>query len=92
MTKEEIVNKTAEKLNLPKSQVNKMLEALVEVLRDALISGDRFVLKEIGSLSIVKTKSKRNWNPVTEKYIVTPASKKIKFRVSEKMRKKIKST
>ncbi|MDR2744949.1 MAG: HU family DNA-binding protein [Desulfovibrio sp.] len=80
MTKAEIVEKVYAKAGLPtKSKAEAALNAVVDVVREALAAGDTITLTGFGSFKVVKRAARKGRNPQTGKEITIPASKVAKF-------------
>ncbi|MDR3358730.1 MAG: HU family DNA-binding protein [Desulfovibrio sp.] len=80
MTKAEIVEKIYSKAGLPtKSKAEAALNAVVDVVREALAAGDTITFTGFGSFKVVKRAARKGRNPQTGKEITIPASKVAKF-------------
>jgi DNA-binding protein HU-beta len=80
MTKAEIVEKVYAKAGLStKSKAEAALNAVVEVVREALVAGDTITLTGFGSFKVVKRAARKGRNPQTGKEITIPAGKVAKF-------------
>jgi DNA-binding protein HU-beta len=81
MTKAQTVAKLAEKADLAKSQVNKLMEELALLSYAEAKNG--FTLPGIGKLVLVHRKARVGRNPATGETIQIPAKKVVKFRVAK---------
>jgi DNA-binding protein HU-beta len=81
MTKSETVAWLAEKTELSKAQVDKVLESLAVLAYAEAANG--FTLPGIGKLVLVERKARTGRNPATGATIEIPARKAVKFRVAK---------
>ena len=82
MNKTELVEAIASSTELTKTDVDKVVTALVEVVTDALAKGDKVSLKGFGNFE-VRTRSERTGrNPRTGETMEIPASKVPAFKAS----------
>ncbi len=91
MNKAELAQTLAEKINVPKSQAEDMLNSLLEVITTTLKSGGEVVLTGFGAFS-VKTRAARvgvNPQKPTEK-INIPAVKVPKFKAGKALKDELK--
>ena len=80
MTKTELVNALAEKTGLNKSDATKALTATLEVITDALKTGDKVSLVGFGTFSVSERVARIGKNPQTGEAIAISASKTAKFK------------
>jgi DNA-binding protein HU-beta len=91
MNKAELAQTLAEKINVPKSQAEDMLNSLLEVITTTLKNGGEVVLTGFGAFS-VKTRAARvgvNPQKPTEK-INIPAVKVPKFKAGKALKDELK--
>jgi DNA-binding protein HU-beta len=81
MTKSQIVEHLATKSDLPKKEVVKGLEILVNLAYKEARNG--FTLPGLGKLVLVQRKARMGRNPQTGAAIKIPAKKVVKFRVAK---------
>ena len=75
MNKTELIAAVAEEAEMTKKDAEKAVKAVIDVISDALVQGDKVQL--IGH------------NPSTQKEIKIPASKAPAFRVSKQLKEKV---
>jgi DNA-binding protein HU-beta len=75
--------------DLPKSQVNAMLAAMVEHIGKHLKKGKRVKLNGLGILQVRKRPARMGRNPATGEAIKIKASKKIAFRAAKDLKQAI---
>jgi DNA-binding protein HU-beta len=82
-------NALSEAHELPKKQVNMMLEQMVEMLRTNLKKGNRIRISGLGILQVRKRAARMGRNPATGEAIKIKASKKIAFRAAKDLKEAI---
>ena len=83
MTKSEIVDHVAAKSDMPKAQVERAVNALVDLIAVELRSGRDFQLRDIGTLRVKKLEARAGRNPATGEAIQIPARKTVKLKISQ---------
>ena len=73
MNKSELVNAMAEKSGLSKKDAAAALNALTEVITEALKAGDEIALTGFGSFHVSKREAREGRNPTTGEAIQIPA-------------------
>jgi DNA-binding protein HU-beta len=81
MTKSQIIEHLATKADLPKKEVVKSLEILVNLAYKEARNG--FTLPGLGKLVLVNRKARMGRNPQTGEAIKIPAKRVVKFRVAK---------
>ncbi|MGQ0672415.1 MAG: HU family DNA-binding protein [Hyphomicrobium sp.] len=79
----------AEKNELPKKQVQGMLEEMVTLVTKHLKKGDRIRLTGLGILVVRKRPARMGRNPATGEAIKIKASKKVSFRAAKDLKEAI---
>src|SRR4029077_2041488 len=79
MTKAEFVESLANTLNQTKSESERVLEAVVDVLKQALQRGEK-VLRGLGVFKVRETKPRQARNPRTGEALSIPARKAAVFK------------
>ena len=89
MNKTELVEAIASSTELTKTDVDKVVTALVEVVTDALAKGDKVSLKGFGNFE-VRTRSERTGrNPRTGETMTIAASKAPALKASSALKKDV---
>ena len=83
INKATLVTKIAESSGLSKTQADAALKAFVEVVEDALKSGDSIQLTGFGAFKVNERKMRTARNPRTGETIEVPARKSPAFRFSK---------
>ena len=80
MTKAELVDKIYIKAALPtKAKAEEALAAVLDVLKDTLVSGDSITFTGFGTFKVVERAERKGRNPKTGEEITIPKAKVIKF-------------
>jgi DNA-binding protein HU-beta len=79
----------AEGHDLPKKQVNTILEEMIGMMRAHLKKGNRLRIAGLGILQIRKRAARMGRNPATGEAIKIKASKKIAFRAAKDLKELI---
>ena len=86
LTKSRIVDGVRAATGLPRTESSELVEALVEILKDALEQGDNIKISGFGSF-VVRTKSSRlGRNPQTGESITLPKRRVLTFKPSRLLR------
>ncbi len=81
MTKSEIVEHLANKVDIKKAQVKLFLDEMAELAYKEAKKG--FTLPGLGKIVLVQRKARKGRNPQTGAAIKIPAKKVVKFRVAK---------
>ena len=80
MTKADFVDKIAAKVEgITKAKAEESLNAIVDILREAMEAGDSVVLTGFGTFKVVERSERKGHNPQTHEEITIPARKVCKF-------------
>lgn len=82
MKKQDFIKATMEKTGEPKITVEKIYNAIFEVIREALLNGDKVTLPSVGTLTVKDSKARKGHNPKTGESIDIPAKKSAKFKMN----------
>lgn len=80
MTKAEFVDSLAKRLEFSKQESERVLDAVLETLRSALVNGEKVDLRGLGSFKVRESKSRQGRNPRTGETIVIAAKRSAAFR------------
>jgi DNA-binding protein HU-beta len=83
MNKKELVDAMAKKAGVSANEANKVLDAFVDVVGEALKSGDSVQLVGFLSLKVSERAARQGINPRTGESISIPAKKVVKVKVSK---------
>ena len=80
LSKQKLAQNVADKLNLPPSQVNKVINTVVDTLIEVLKNGDRVEFRRFGVFEVVTRKPKIGRNPKnTAQTVMIPERSVVKF-------------
>jgi DNA-binding protein HU-beta len=90
MTKAELVDRIRAKASLAsKAQAERVLNATLDSLTDALKSGNSVTFTGFGSFKVVKRAARKGRNPRTGKEINIPASNAVKFTAGKLLKEEV---
>lgn len=87
MTKSEFVDRFSRKNGISKNEAEKILNAILDSIEDALAQDGKIVLKSFGVLDVVERKAREGRNPATGEAVQIPAQKSVRFRAGEILKK-----
>ncbi|QLA17272.1 HU family DNA-binding protein [Desulfolutivibrio sulfoxidireducens] len=91
MAKADLIEKVQVKAGFDtKAAAGKALDAVVEVIKDALVAGETVTLTGFGSFKVSERAARTGRNPQTGKEINIPASKAVKFTVGKALKEAVK--
>lgn len=89
MNKNELVEAIALSTEITKTDVDKVVTSLTEVITDELEKGDSVSLKGFGTFEVRSRSERTGRNPHTGETLVIPASKVPAFKVSSALKKAV---
>ena len=89
MNKNELVEAIALSTEITKTDVDKVVTSLTEVITDELEKGDSVSLKGFGTFEVRSRSERTGRNPRTRETLVIPASKVPAFKVSSALKKAV---
>ena len=91
MNKQELVNEIAEKAGTSKKDTEKVLNAFMESVGDALQNGEKVQLVGFGTFETKERQAREGRNPATGETIKIPAKTVASFKVGTKLQDKVNS-
>ena len=92
-TKKDLINSIYEKINMPKSKIQIIVEIVLESMKEIFIkdqSETRLEIRNFGVFEVKKTKPKpKARNPKTNEIVYVPSRRKISFKPGKKISKKL---
>ena len=85
MNKAELVKRMAEIAGVTKVTAEKLLDAFMKSVEEALSKGDKVILVGFGTFQVVKRAEREGRNPRTGEPIKIPAKKVVKFKAGKKL-------
>ncbi len=89
MTKLQLIESVASATSEPKTQVEKIIEATMDRITNALVSGDKVDLRGLGIFEVKETKARTGRNPSTGAAIEIPAARKAGFRPGKELKERL---
>ena len=81
LTKSQVIGNVADKCELPKKQINNVIEQLVGLAYKE--AKNSFTIPGLGKLVLVNRKARMGRNPQTGQPIKIPAKRVVKFRIAK---------
>ena len=89
MNKTELIEKIAERADVPKSEAQKHFDAFEEVVTNVLQSGDEVQITGFGKFYVREQKARDGRNPQTGEKIRIPAQKVPSFSAGNSLKKSV---
>mgnify|MGYP002626151154 CR=1 FL=1 len=89
MNKTELVDSLANKTGLTKTDSKKAVDGLLDIISEALVSGDAVQLVGFGTFKITERKERQGRNPANGQTITIPASKSPAFVAGKSLKDKV---
>ena len=80
MNKSQLVNAIAERVDVSKVEVKRVVDALFDLMEENLKTGDKVVVSGFGVFSVTDSPERVGRNPRTGETVKIPARKSVKFR------------
>lgn len=90
MTKTELVEMLAGKLDMPKAQVRRVVDAMVEGVSSTLVRGEKVQVSGLGTFEVRKRAARDGRNPQTGAKIVIPARNAVVFKAAKPLKEAVK--
>jgi len=90
MNYSELLVALADRLQLPKGDVEKRLEQTTEIITDELVKNNIVSIMNFGTLEVKKQLERVIIHPATGKKILVPPKLSVKYKVSASLNKKLK--
>ena len=89
LTKAQIVETIAEQKGFPKNQSSKIVEILLELIKNTLESGEDVLISGFGRFCVKEKKERRGRNPATGESMMLEPRRIVTFKCSVKLRDRI---
>lgn len=89
LTKADLVDSVFNTTGVKKSEVSKAVDALLEVIKEALESGDDVLISSLGKFQVKQKAKRKGRNPATGTDMIWAPRKVVTFKCSGKLRKRI---
>jgi DNA-binding protein HU-beta len=90
MTKADLIESVAAKLDLPKGQAERAVNLVFDDIVKALRNGDKINISGFGTFAVSERKARTGRNPKTGESIDIPASKSAKFKAGKSLKDELK--
>lgn len=87
MTKADIVEKIYEKIGLSKEESSRIVELVLELIKETLVTGERIKISGFGNFVVRQKRSRRGRNPQTGDEIEISARRVLTFKSSPILKK-----
>ena len=91
VTKETLINKVYHQVGLSKARSKQVVEALIEIIKKTLESGEDVLISGFGKFMIRDKAARKGRNPQTSEELQLRARRVVSFKVSGVLKKKINS-
>jgi DNA-binding protein HU-beta len=85
MNKAQLVSRMAELAKVPKAKAERLLDALIQAITEAIEKGDKVVLIGFGSFEVVRRAERAGKNPRTREPLKISEKKVVKFRAGKRL-------
>lgn len=80
MNKAELIAAVAERTGESKAKAGELVDAVFDVVTDALTKGDEVKLPSFGAFAVVTTAARKARNPQTNQEVIVPAGRRARFK------------
>ena len=89
LTKDDLVKALAKENGYPLNQSVEQVEALLEIIKETLESGDDVLVSGFGKFRVREKKARKGRNPATGENMILDPRRVVTFHCSGKLRRKI---
>jgi len=89
LTKQTIIEKIAEKNNLPPSEAKDTVEHLLEIMKSTLVSGEDIMISGFGKFQVNEKAPRKGRNPATGETMVLKKRRVVVFKCAGGLRAKL---
>ena len=89
MTKAELISAVAEKADMTKKDSDKAVSAVIDVITEALVKGDKVSLVGFGTFEVKDRSARNGINPRTKEPMPIPASKLPAFKAGKALKEAV---
>ena len=86
MNKGELINAIATKTGASKKETEESLNAILDVIKDSLVKGDKVQLVGFGSFEVRKRAARKGKNPQTGSEMIIPTCKAPSFKAGKALK------
>jgi nucleoid DNA-binding protein len=92
VTKQQLIEQVADDTAQPKTDVERLYEAIFQRMSRALAAGEKVEVRGFGIFEAKETKARTGRNPATGQSIEIPASRKATFRAGKELKERLAGT
>ena len=89
VTKETLINRVYDEVGLSKATSKKVVEALIELIKESLEKGEDVLISGFGKFIVRNKRPRRGRNPQTGEEIQLRARRVVTFKISSVLKKKM---
>lgn len=89
LTKAQIIEEVMKRNGFTREKSTETVEALIELIKNSLESGDDVLISGFGKFSVQQKKERKGRNPATGETMMLPARKVVTFKCSGKLKGRI---
>jgi integration host factor subunit alpha len=89
LTKAQIIDSIQNQTGFPKNKSSKIVEILLEIIKNALASGEDVLISSFGKFCVREKRERKGRNPATGNAMMLRSRKVVTFNCSGKLRNKI---
>lgn len=89
LTKEKLISLLQTQLDMSRQESRRMLERLLEIMKDSLAQGEDLLISGFGKFSVRQKRARRGRNPQTKENLILSARKVVVFKTSGVLRNRI---
>jgi len=90
MNRQELNKAISAEANIPKTEVDRILDSFFRLLMECILKGEKVKLTGIGTIQLRRTCGRRYWNPKTRKVMELLPDSRPKFTPSALLKRKVK--
>ena len=89
LTKAQLMESIQDQTKVPKDRSSELVEILLKIIKDALISGEDVLISNFGKFCVKQKDERKGRNPATGEDLMLASRKVVRFKCSGKLRDKI---
>ena len=89
MNQKDLETKLAERTGLTKAEANDAVNALLVIIEESLLEGEKVILRNVGTLHIADSAPTRRYSPYHKEFVAVPAKRHLRLRPSNKFEDKL---
>lgn len=86
MTKSNIITKISDRMGLPKTTCESVIDIFADEVKNCLVNGDKLIIKGFMSFEVSERPERDGRNPKTGEISTFPAVKSVKCKISKAIR------